>query len=442
MAEALGTTKAGIFGATDIFVDQRKYDKDKSNFFIWRERGFAAMINLLITSMKKVTVSDPEPKHFEDGYRPLSIALTTTTIAASSGSAPCTVVITFPTDSTTYPSTAVSNFVVGQEWENDTIYQSDTDVSHTFSLTWSATVYYSREVMLVTAVDYSTGAVTFRRHIGTDTHYPLATPTDVEPLTTHKLLLHSTAITDGAGAPQSFNQNPVVVNNYIQKFREPYEITNIAQKTDIFGENEWQRKARNARRNFTRQLIRAAISGRMYKFADSTGELKWMTGGFQPWMPADATHRYLFTTPPTLPAINSAAEQVFNYGSPEKWAFAGPGAMTKISNNLAPYLRFNEELSKNLGMDVHDLTSAGGGKLHLMQEYELGQTGRNNHVLIMDKPYFMYMYMNGEDIRVNKGPNGTGLQLPDEDKTKNEITGTLGFKRTYKDTHFEWILNA
>lgn len=425
MPEVLGAVKQGVYGVVDLFTEQRKYDKDKSKFFVWRERGFASMVHVLITALPKVSVSDPEPKHFEDGYRPLKFELTAVTIAAASGSNPETVDMTFPAN-------VINNFVVDQLYENDSIFMSNTAAT-TFSRTQSA-VYTKHEVMRVTAVNTGTGVVTFRRHIGTDTRLGAT----VQPLTTDTLYMHSIASTDGDGAPVSFSQNPVVVNNFIQEFKEPYEITDITQKTDIFGENEWQRKARNARRNFARQLERAFVGGHKYSYMNGQ-ELTWMMGGLEEWIPEDTDHQIFLNKPPTLTLLNSTLKAVFDFGSEEKWGFCGYGALTKVSNAAVDGIRFNDILSKNLGMEVKDITTAAGGLVHLVPDYEMSQTNRDDEIFIADIKYLNYMYLDGGDIHIDKGKTGVGLQLPDQTKTKHQIKGCVGMKRTFRDTHYHLL---
>jgi hypothetical protein len=426
--EPLGATKQGVYGVTDLFTEQRKYDKDKSKFFVWRERGFASMVHVLITALPKVSVSDPEPKHFEDGYRPLKFPLTAVTIAGPAGASPETVDMTFPAN-------VINNFVVGQEYENDSVFMSNT-ANPTFSATQTA-VYSKHEVMIVIAVNTGTGVVTFRRHIGTDTRLGAT----VAPSTTDILYMHSIAATDGSGSPISFSQNPVVVNNFIQIFKEPYEITDTTQKTDIFGENEWQRKARNARRNFARQLERAFESGHKYSYADPLeGEgIKWMTGGLEEWFPEDTDHQIFLNKPPTLTLLNSTLKAVFDQGSEEKWGFCGYGALTKIANAAVDGIRFNDQLSKSLAMEVNDIKTAAGGVIHLVPAYEMSQTGRDNEVQIADVRYLNYMYLEGEDIHIDTGKNKVGLQANDAKRTKHQIYGTVGLKRTFRDSHYHLL---
>lgn len=455
MPQSLGNIKQGAYGVTDLFTEQRKYDKDKSKFFVWRERGYASMVHVLITALPKVSVSDPEPKHFEDGYRPLAIVLTGTTISYPSGTtaplSPMTVQIAGFTTGGTTPATDVNNFQVGQVWENGSIYQNSTDPTTyagdasiiTFNATRGADPsstgdannnYYRREVMLVLSVNTATGTVVFQRHIGYDTFMGA----NVALATTNTLYLHSIASTDGSGSPVSFSQNPVVVNNYVQIFKEPYEITDTTIKTDIFGENEWQRKARNARRNFARQLERAHIGGHMYKFTDanSNNELKWMMGGIEEWVPANTTNQISLNKVPTISLLNTQLKPVFDWGSNEKWGFCGHSAITKIGNSAVDVLRFNDKLSSLIGLEVKDFVQTAGGVIHLVPDYEMSQTNKDNEIFIADIAYLQYMYLEGEDIRIDKGKTGVGLQLQDEKKTKHQIYGTIGMKRTFADAHF------
>lgn len=431
MPEALGTVVRGMYGTSDIFTEQRKYDKDKSKQFIWRERGYASLAHALVTMLPKVAVSDPEPKHFEDGYRIFKVALTGLTIAAPSGSAPELVTITFSTSSSS--AQFVGLFVVGQKWENELIFMSNT-LNPTFNLTRSAT-YGKREIMQVTSVNVGTGDVIFRRHIGTDTRLG----TTVAPATTHTLHLHNIASAEGSGSPIPSAQNPVVVNNFIEIFKEPYEQTEVAMKTDIFGENEWQRKARNARRNFARQIDRAFIGGHQYKIAvdATTGKPLWFTGGAEEWVPEDTEHRIDVAKPPTATHMNTLLKNVFMYGSSEKWFLLGYGAVTKISNAMVDHIRMNNGLSDLLALDVFDIQTAGGGMVHMLPSYEMSVTGKDDEGLVLDLQYLKYMYLQGSDIAVDKGPGGKGLQSNDAKTTIHQIYGTVGLRRTFRDSHFQ-----
>lgn len=439
MPQALGTFKQGTYGVNDLFTEQRKNDKDKSKFFVWRERGYASMVHVLITALPKVSVSDPEPKHFEDGYRSLAIPLTGQTIVGTAGTAPAVLTITFDT-------TTVQNFQVNQVWENGSIYmttnQAVTAVTTSLlrgldpnSTGDAANTYFRRENMSVLTVNTGSGQVTFRRHIGADTF--LGGASNPAVATTMTLYLHSTANTDGSGSPASFSQNPVVVNNFVQIFKEPYEITDVTQKTDIFGENEWQRKARNARRNFARQLERAFLDGIQYKYSDA-GEWKWFTGGINEFIPEDSDHRVNFNAVPTVTNLNTKLKPVFDFGSGEKWGFCGYGAITKVGNAMADGLRFNDKLSTSLALEVRDIVQTAGGVIHLVPDYEMSQMNKDTEILIADISYTQYMYLEGEDIKIDKGKNGTGLQLPDQKKTIHQIYGTVGMKRSFADTHYHF----
>lgn len=420
-----GTLKQGAYGVTDLFIDQRKYDKDKSKFFVWRERGFAALASLLITRLPKLSVTDPQPKHFEDGYRPMDISPSVgSTSATSSGVSTMTFTVAVAD---------IANFAVDQTWFTG-IFCSPT-AGTTLSATRSST-YTTQEQIIITDVNTTTRVITARRAIGVATFVGTA----VELSTSSHLYLATTAITEGDGQPSTFNQNPVVANNNVQILMEPYEITDVAQATDIFGENEWQRKARNARKNFTRQLARMLVNGHMDSYADtgSGGELKYFSGGLNEWIPADAEHQIdLGGKPPTQNSLNNALLNPFLTGSPEKWAVCGGNAMNQLSNAGIDNVRYNEPISIQMGIEVNSFRTGLGGILHFVFEYEMSKMNMGQELMIADLEYLQYMYLNGKDIMIDKGPAGKGLQANNEKKTIHQIYGIVGMKRTFASTHYK-----
>jgi hypothetical protein len=250
------------------------------------------------------------------------------------------------------------------------------------------------------------------------------------------LHLHPIAVTDGSDAPTSFSQNAVVVNNYLQIVEEPFEYTDHSTKTGIFGEDEPQRKARNARRNFSRAVDRMFMSGHMYRITDG-GEYRWYSGGADEWIPFDAEHRINFNAVPTYSNLNTKLENVFMYGSDEKYGFCGYSVLTKLSNAFGDALRFNDKLATAIGLSVKSLEIGSGGVVHFIPNFEMSKTGKSTDLNILDIKYFQYMFIEGEDIHIRKGNAGVGLQLPGEKKMKQSIYGTIGLKRTFKDSHFQ-----
>lgn len=421
MAEALGTPKTGMFGVVDLFTEQRKYDKDKSKFFIWRERGHASLVHALITKLNKVGVGDPEPKHFEDGYRKYEFTSTVITIAGNNH----TII--------TLDSGEAAQLQAGDMLSVQGYYMginATTKAPISWGTTRSATAA-SREVIEVLSVDSVAGTITVRRGVGSTGAGAIAIASGT------KFHHNGDASEDGSGSRTSFSQQPVVVNNYIQEFKVPYEITDIAAKTDIFGENEWQRKARNARRDFARRLDRAFVYGRMDKKTGANNQNVWYTGGIDEWIPNDTDHRISAGRPLSSTYFNTVLKGSFMYGSEEKYGLCGYGFITLLANSAADKLRYNQGMSDDLGFDVHTFTASGGGKLHLLPDFELSMTGADNEIYILDLNYLQYMYIQGMDIHIDKGKDGKGLQANDEEKTKHQIKGVIGLKRTFRDAHFQ-----
>lgn len=423
MPESLGTTVTGTFGVADVFLEQRKYDKDKSKFFIWRERGHAALVHVLITKLNKVSVTDPEPRHFEDGYRKFEFTTTDT----GGGS---TELILATADANQLQEGDLLK-IEGKDAEVNWTHLDESTLIMTFGA--RSTTYTTEEVVEVVSKAAPAGGnvvITVTRGIGADT--VTAPPNIGDGL---KVWHIGEVSEDGSGSRTSFSQNPVVVNNFIQEFKVPYEITNIAAKTDIFGEDEWQRKARTARKNFARRLDRAFYSGRKYKKTGTGGQLKWYTGGIDEWIPGD--NRISAGRPLTQTYLNTLlCNTVFLTGSEQKFGTCGYGFIGKLSNVAADKLRYNQKMSDDLGWDVHTFTSAGGGVLHLLPDLELSSMGKGDELYCIDVMYTNYMYFEGEDIYIDKGRGGLGLQANDETKLKHQIKGIVGLKRSFRDSHF------
>jgi hypothetical protein len=418
MAEALGDVKRGSYGVIDLFVEQRKYDKDKSKFFIWRERGHAAFVHALITKLNKVAVSDPEPKHYEDGYRLYTFTVNGATAGGHT--------------SITLDSGQALNLQANDLLAVEGIYIASATPGGA-PTAWTATrsvTAASREVIEVLSVDTATDTIIVRRGVGTTGAGAIQIPDNA-------VLYHNgESSEDGSGSRTSFSQNPVVVNNYVQIFKVPYEITELTQKVDIFGENEWQRKARNARKDFARRLDRGFQNGRMDRKQGDGGKYHWYTGGIDEWIPNDADHRINAARPLSSTYFNTVCKGAFMTGSDVKYGLCGYGFITLLANSAADKLRYNQAMSDDLGFDVHTFTASGGGKLHLIPDYEMSGTGKDNEIYFLDIAYIQYMYMQGMDIFIDSGLTGKGLQDNDQDLVKHQIKGVIGLKRTFKDAHF------
>jgi hypothetical protein len=441
-AESLGTAVTGGYGVVDLFTETRKYDKDKSKFFIWRERGYAVLAHFLVTKCPKWEATDPEPRHFEDGYRAFQFTLVTDT-DSSSGSLE---------DVMTFVNAEAAQLQAGQllkvqgggggatqgtasTWTS--IAYSADNLHTTAIITYGARseVYATEEVVEILSIGTPGGtntAVTVRRGVGATT-IPTAPPN----LTSGTYVWHiGEAAEEGSGSPQSFSQNPVVVNNYVQDMKVAYEMDDVAQNTDLFGENEWQRKARNARRDFSRRLERGFLSGRMNRKLGAGGKYVWYTGGFDEWVPNNTDNRLNLGKPLTQTNLNTVLKGVGLQGSMEKLGVCGYGFLTQLANAAADRLRYNEKLSNDLGLEVQSYTQTGGLVVHFMPDYEMSMMGKDNECYFADTMYLRYMYMKGMDIHIDKGKDGKGLQANDEAKTKHQIRGVVGMKRTFRDSHF------
>jgi hypothetical protein len=408
----------GTYGVVDIFIEQRKYDKDKAKFFIWKERGYAPLTSVLITHLPKVKVGDPEPRHFEVEYD----RMTFNTISAGSSQSPTIVKLDDPE--------LVKLLPVGSLLKVDGLYFNGSE----YATTWSPT-NPTEEVIEVLGVDFTNGTLTVRRGIGFDN-----LPGTIPVIRDRTITLIGNVYEDGSKAPQSVSQNPVVVSNYLQFFRQAYEITDLANRVDIFGENELQRKGRWARRRLARAIEHAFFFGRMYKRIGENGQMKYYTGGVDEFIPNDAEHRVqLNRADLSVSYLNEKFKNVFLWGSSnEKYVFCGMSFMTAIANVFVNQLRVNDELQQRFGLNFKTIEITGAGALHFIPSIELELAGRGNDAYILDINYLQYMYIEGKDIHLNTGRDGKGLQANDEEKIKYEIQGWIGLKRSFREAHYHY----
>jgi hypothetical protein len=80
-------------------------------------------------------------------------------------------------------------------------------------------------------------------------------------------------------------------------------------------------------------------------------------------------------------------------------------------------------------MRIHEFVSSAGITFMLYPSYILTQLGMDWAGPIVDfgtsdMPHLSYVYQ--DDLHINTGPNGQGIQENDADLKKEEFTGTIG----------------
>ena len=150
---------------------------------------------------------------------------------------------------------------------------------------------------------------------------------------------------EGAETPDAVARNPSKQYNYTQIFRTPLSITRTARLTTLRTENDYQKMKREALEMHGIEQENAFLWGIRTEGTGDNGKPKRTTRGLIPWIralaPSNCDDYSLNATYAADPWTTSGEtwfdimlEQIFRYGSSEKLALCGSGAMLGL-NRLA-----------------------------------------------------------------------------------------------------------
>jgi hypothetical protein len=98
---------------------------------------------------------------------------------------------------------------------------------------------------------------------------------------------------------------------------------------------------------------------------------------------------------------------------------------------------YNEKASKEFNMEVNTL-HVSGGKINLVCSQVMEENGYGNEILLLDMSNtdaFEPVTNAGWDYKVDKGPNGQGIQEAGAQIYKEQVIGMFGLRRRYKPFH-------
>jgi Family of unknown function (DUF5309) len=279
------------------------------------------------------------------------------------------------------------------------------------------------EVLLVTADPIDSTSIQVTRGFGA------STPTAIDPAvagTNPYALIIGSAFEEGSMPPSGVNFDPEELYNYTQIFRRTLEITRTAAKTRLRTGDAVKEARREALEYTSVDMERAFILGRR-SLSTYKGKPQRTTGGVV-WQIAQAAPENIWTVPTTgsvdMNTLELKLETLFRYGSYEKMAFAGNGALLalqQIVRKNTNYQIFANE--KEYGMKITRLVTPFGElavKVHPLFTQNAGGvtagtefTAMSNWLLILDMERLRYRYLTDSDLdyQTKLEPNGLdGMQ--------------------------------
>jgi hypothetical protein len=251
-----------------------------------------------------------------------------------------------------------------------------------------------------------------------------------------KLTLITSSVPEASRSRKSIGKTIATEQNFIQTMREPYEATDFELNEDtFFNERPEQVNAKLAEELLMKKIDLMFWNGRKKKTTDTvSGRPMYTSGGVMEFIPKDAAHNISISkSGATLATMNNACKSIAELGgSEERWLFGGLGFNTIVSNMYANAIAIDQQYLKQFGLAIKTIESSAGIKLNLLQSYSLSQLGYDEEAFVLDlgngtTPYFQYMYM--DDVYINAGPNGKGIQNPDEFIRKEEFVASIGLIR-------------
>jgi hypothetical protein len=224
------------------------------------------------------------------------------------------------------------------------------------------------------------------------------------------LMLVGSAYAEGGTAPRSVSRNPVKFNNYIQIFKNAYEITGTANATRARTGEAWSNDKKRKMFDHSRDIEMAFIFGRKSEntaSAENGKPIRYM-GGLLQAIPT--TRKTIFTGDVEFePGTNNfldAVYKVFDFETPAgdtRLAFCGNTAMNALQKAAAvsSNVRMNsDKVVRVYGTDFREFVMPQGRllmKTHPLLNIQGGIYAKS--MIILDFASIKYVYMKGRDTR-------------------------------------------
>ena len=282
----------------------------------------------------------------------------------------------------------------------------------------------TKEIIFVT-VDPTANTLTVVRGKG---EVAAAAMVDTDPL-----YVIGTVHEEGADSPNIVTYSPTKVFNYCQIFRTSLGQTRTAKKTRL----RWDRTGpyREAKREALQlhgiEMEKAFMFGQRLEETGPNGMPRRTTRGVRTFITTNILTDANTDGTWTNSDLTSAWENIFRYGSSEKFGMAGSTAISVLTN----YAKLNTNTTVNMvptdqvyGMKItHIITPFGDLYLKnhpLMSDHP---TYRKDMV-VLDLPFLKYRYVDDTTFKKN-------VQAPGVDSSKDEFLTECGLEMWHEKAH-------
>ncbi len=235
------------------------------------------------------------------------------------------------------------------------------------------------------------------------------------------LTLIGSSYAEGSAAPSATSKNPIKFRNYIQIFKDSYEITGTADKTNARTGSAWSNDKKRKMFKHSADIEWSMMFGRAYETTGDNGKPLRFMGGLREQIPSGNTT--VFSTAVSAATFADAVSPVFNFdfgAGDTRIGFMGNTARTEMGKVIQGTTGIKMELGNTIkmwGIDFQEFIMP-MGRLLLKSHPLLSRHPRyTKSAFILDFSSVKYVTMTGRP----DGKVKDDVQADDEDVRRGYI---------------------
>lgn len=227
------------------------------------------------------------------------------------------------------------------------------------------------------------------------------------------------AYAEGTGVPRAVSRNPIKFSNFIQIFKDTYEITGTADETNTRTNNGYSEDKKRKMFKHASDIEMSILFGRKAETTGDNGKPKRFMGGLREFIPT--SNVTVFSAPVTPGTLLDAIAPVYDFDTgagDTRMGFAGNQALIELSKIFADEVVFNvSNTVKVYGMDFQEFNMP-NGKLLMRSHPLLSRHGLyKKSMFVCDFDAIKYVNQKGRP----DGKPKDDVQAKDEDVRRGYI---------------------
>lgn len=242
---------------------------------------------------------------------------------------------------------------------------------------------------------------------------------------------------DGGSSGVAVTQNALQDFNYLEIMEWPYAVTEGEQAVKKFSiENPLAWQFTLASRDMVLQMERKMLLyGQGYARMTSDGLAEHSTRSVAGYI---TSSNVLPIAEKTVAALDAALKPLSLKGtSTRRYIHCGADFFLSFKNVFTPFVQVSElSGDRRFGMKVVEYMDGVGVSYVLMLSKVMSEDPSFKYAgIVCNYEYMDYCYEPGKDLYVDKGKDGTGLQLPDVKQTKEQLRAIVGLRIANPEAH-------